>query len=117
MRVVMSDIPSGFTRLEWASPFHELVGPFYEKRDRATLIIGMPVAKKHINRRGAVHGGMICTLVDFAMGQAAGGNPWLTVSGTIVCVLSHSANAGRYIEQSPPTFEHCRSLHQPVRGC
>jgi acyl-coenzyme A thioesterase PaaI-like protein len=67
----MTDIPSGFTRLESTSPFHELVGPFYEKRDRATLIIGMPVAKKHINRRGAVHGGMICTLVDFAMGQAA----------------------------------------------
>ena len=58
MRVVMSDIPSGFTRLQSTSPFHELVGPFYEKRDRATLIIGMPVAKKHINRRGAVHGGM-----------------------------------------------------------
>ena len=67
----MTEIPSGFTRLESTSPFHELVGPLYEKRDRATLIIGMPVAKKHINRRGAVHGGMICTLVDFAMGQAA----------------------------------------------
>jgi acyl-coenzyme A thioesterase PaaI-like protein len=56
MSVAMTDIPSGFTRLESTSPFHELVGPFYEKRDRATLIIGMPVAKKHINRRGAVHG-------------------------------------------------------------
>jgi hypothetical protein len=40
--VVMTDIPSGFIRLESTSPFHELVGPFYERRDRATLIIGMP---------------------------------------------------------------------------
>src|SRR5438105_2917282 len=67
----MNQIPDGFTRLESTSPFHELVGPFYAKREGATLIIGMPVAKKHINRRGIVHGGMICTLVDFTMGEAA----------------------------------------------
>ena len=66
-----TDLPPGFKLLESTSPFHELVGPFFARRDGATLIIGMRVAKKHINRRGAVHGGMICTLVDFAMGQAA----------------------------------------------
>ena len=101
MRVVMSDIPSGFIRLESTSPFHELVGPFYEKRDRATLIIGMPVAKKHINRRGAVHGGMICTLVDFAMGQAAStvtNPPRKIVTTSLSADFAGNATDGDWIE-------------------
>ena len=67
----MNTAPEGFTRLDRTSPFHELVGPLYARRDGAMLVIGMRVAEKHMNRRGAVHGGMICTLVDFAMGEAA----------------------------------------------
>ncbi|MGH8696800.1 MAG: PaaI family thioesterase, partial [Burkholderiales bacterium] len=67
----MSAIPPGFAKLDSTSPFHELVGPLYEKRDGRTVTIGLLVAEKHKNRRGIVHGGMICTLVDFAMGHAA----------------------------------------------
>lgn len=67
----MSAIPPGFAKLDSTSPFHELVGPLYERRDGPTLTIGMQVAEKHRNRRGVVHGGMICTLADFAMGHAA----------------------------------------------
>ena len=67
----MSAIPPGFEILKPTSPFHELVGPLYEKRDGGVLVIGMLVAEKHRNRRGIVHGGMICTLADFAMGYAA----------------------------------------------
>jgi acyl-coenzyme A thioesterase 13 len=101
MSVAMTDIPSGFTRLESTSPFHELVGPFYERRDRATLIIGMPVAKKHINRRGAVHGGMICTLVDFAMGQAAStmtNPPRKVVTTSLSTDFAGNATDGDWIE-------------------
>jgi uncharacterized protein (TIGR00369 family) len=67
----VSAIPPGFAKLDSTSPFHELVGPLYERRDGPTLTIGMQVAEKHRNRRGVVHGGMICTLADFAMGHAA----------------------------------------------
>jgi uncharacterized protein (TIGR00369 family) len=66
-----SAVPPGFEKLVSTSPFHELVGPLYEKRDDNSHRIGFVVAEKHKNRRGIVHGGMICTLADFAMGHAA----------------------------------------------
>ena len=67
----MSAIPPGFVPVGPSSPFNELVGPFYAKRDGAALTLGMLVEEKHQNTRGIVHGGMICTLIDFAMGYAA----------------------------------------------
>jgi len=67
----MSAVPPGFAPLGPTSPFNELVGPFYVKREGETLAIGMSVEAKHQNTRGIVHGGMICTLIDFAMGYAA----------------------------------------------
>ena len=67
----MADIPDDFTRHELISPYHDLVGPLYVKRGAGGVAIGMPVARKHINRRGFLHGGMVCSLVDFAMGKAA----------------------------------------------
>jgi acyl-coenzyme A thioesterase 13 len=67
----VSAIPPGFVPIGPTSPFHELAGPFYVKRDGTTLAVGMVVEPKHQNSRGIVHGGMICTLIDFAMGYAA----------------------------------------------
>lgn len=67
----MSAIPPGFVPIGPSSPFNELAGPFYAKRDGAAFTIGMVVEPKHQNSRGIVHGGMICTLIDFAMGYAA----------------------------------------------
>jgi acyl-coenzyme A thioesterase 13 len=67
----VSAIPAGFVPIGPSSPFNELVGPFYAKRDGATLALGMVVEPKHQNSRGIVHGGMICTLIDFALGYAA----------------------------------------------
>jgi uncharacterized protein (TIGR00369 family) len=64
-------VPPGFALIDFTSNFHELVGPLYELRDAASHRIGFVVADKHRNRRGIVHGGMICTLADFAMGHAA----------------------------------------------
>ncbi len=64
-------IPCGFERLDSISPFHELVGPLYKKAEPDAFHVGMVVARKHLNTHGVVHGGMICTLVDFAMGYAA----------------------------------------------
>jgi len=67
----VSGIPRGFLPIGPTSPFNELAGPFYVKRDDTTFTIGMLVEPKHQNSRGIVHGGMICTLIDFAMGYAA----------------------------------------------
>ena len=96
-----SAIPAGFVRLESTSPFHELVGPLYEKREGTAVIVGMMVAQKHINRRGAVHGGMICTLVDFAMGQAAStltNPPRKLVTTSLSTDFAANAGVGDWLE-------------------
>ncbi len=97
----MSAIPPGFAKLDATSPFHELVGPLYEKRDGATVAIGLAVAEKHKNRRGIVHGGMICTLADFAMGHAAStaaGAPRKLVTTTLSVDFAGNARPGDWIE-------------------
>jgi acyl-coenzyme A thioesterase 13 len=75
MRVVLPDgdtrmiaIPSGFEPLTIESPFLKLVGPFYYKREGETLIVGVRVEKKHCNSMGLVHGGLLSTLGDLALG-------------------------------------------------
>jgi acyl-coenzyme A thioesterase PaaI-like protein len=67
----VSAVPPGFAPIGPTSPFNGLAGPFYIKRDGGTFVIGMVVEPKHQNSRGIVHGGMICTLIDFALGYAA----------------------------------------------
>jgi uncharacterized protein (TIGR00369 family) len=97
----VSGIPPGFVRLDSTSPFHELVGPLYEKRDGGAVTIGFVVAEKHRNRSGIVHGGMICTLADFAMGHAAHfatGTPRRLVTTTLSVDFAGNARPGDWIE-------------------
>ena len=97
----MSAIPPGFELLTRTSPFHELVGPLYEKRDGEMVVVGMLVGEKHKNRRGIVHGGMICTLVDFAMGHAAStltDPPRKLVTTTLSVDFAGNARPGDWIE-------------------
>ena len=97
----MSAIPPGFELLTRTSPFHELVGPLYARRDDGRFVVGMRVAEKHQNRRGIVHGGMICTLVDFAMGYAASeltNPPRKLVTTTLSVDFAGNARPGDWIE-------------------
>lgn len=97
----MTAIPEGFRRLESMSPFHELVGPLWERRDANGLAIGFRVAEKHQNRRGIVHGGMICTLADFAMGYAASSAadpPRKLVTTTLSIDFAGNAVPGDWVE-------------------
>jgi uncharacterized protein (TIGR00369 family) len=94
-------VPPGFVMLESTSNFHELVGPLYEFRDDASHRIGFVVAEKHRNRRGIVHGGMICTLADFAMGHAASlasSTPRKLVTVNLSIDFAGNATVGDWIE-------------------
>lgn len=66
----MSQVPAGFRPLPAASPFNELVGPLYEKRDAGGFCLGLRVEDKHCNSRGICHGGVLATLADLALGYA-----------------------------------------------
>jgi acyl-coenzyme A thioesterase 13 len=97
----MTAIPEGFRTIELVSPFHELIGPLYERRDAKGLTIGFQVAEKHTNRRGIVHGGMICTLADFAMGYTASSTsdpPRKLVTTTLSMDFAGNAHPGDWVE-------------------
>ncbi|MFL6621475.1 MAG: PaaI family thioesterase [Sulfurifustaceae bacterium] len=61
-------VPEGFQLLKRVAPFLEMVGPIYVKSVDRSRIIAIRVAEKHLNMRGIVHGGMLITLADSALG-------------------------------------------------
>ena len=67
----MSDSRVGFLPILRTSPFTDLIGPIYQKTDESGLIIGLVAEEKHCNARGMVHGGVLGTLADIAMGYSA----------------------------------------------
>jgi uncharacterized protein (TIGR00369 family) len=64
------DIPHGFERHFRQSPLTDPWEPLYAKRTDAAVIIGLRLAKPHTNARGLIHGGLIATLADNAMGYS-----------------------------------------------
>jgi uncharacterized protein (TIGR00369 family) len=48
-----------------------LVGPFWTKAEGESAIYGFLAEKRHLNRQGAVHGGMIMTFADNSLGMAS----------------------------------------------
>ena len=61
-------IPEGFVPLFRTSPVLELIGPLYSRGIGADLVLGLRASDKHCNARGSVHGGILATLADVALG-------------------------------------------------
>jgi len=78
------EVPAGFAAAEQGTGFETLVGPIYEKGSGDDYVCGLHVAGHHVNRRGVVHGGMLFTLADHALGnmvwERVGQKPCATVS-------------------------------------
>ena len=64
----MSAVPEGFKPLFRSSPVIDLIGPVYSKGEGADLVLGLRVEQKHCNMRGGLHGGIVATLADIALG-------------------------------------------------
>lgn len=77
-------VPAQFEPLSRSSPFLDLLQPIYSKQEldngAKKLIIGFRCEPKHCNARGFVHGGVLCTLADIALGYN--------------CVLATDSNGG-----------------------
>lgn len=63
-------VPDGFVPLSRSSPFADLLGPIFQKVRGRELIFGIRAEQKHCNLRGQVHGGVLGTLADIAMGYS-----------------------------------------------
>jgi uncharacterized protein (TIGR00369 family) len=68
--MMMIDIPEGFQPHFRKSPFTDPWEPLYSKKTETAVIIGLRLAKPHTNSRGLIHGGLIASLADNAMGYS-----------------------------------------------
>ena len=65
-----TDIPEGFKPHFRKSPFTDPWEPLYSKKTDKVVIMGLRLAKPHTNARGLIHGGLIASLADNAMGYS-----------------------------------------------
>ena len=65
-----TEIPAGFEPHFRKSPFTDPWEPLYSKKTQAAVILGLRLATPHTNARGLIHGGLIASLADNAMGYS-----------------------------------------------
>lgn len=96
------DIPPGFERHPRRSPLTEPWEPIYSKRTPDAAIIGLRLAAAHTNSRGIVHGGLITTLADNAMGMSCAvkmpDGPQRLVTVNLGIDFLGSANVGQWLQ-------------------
>jgi uncharacterized protein (TIGR00369 family) len=64
------NIPEGFEPHFRKSPFTDPWEPLYSRRTDKAVFMGLRLAKPHTNARGLIHGGLIASLADNAMGYS-----------------------------------------------
>jgi acyl-coenzyme A thioesterase 13 len=64
------DVPQGFERFDGGADFMELVGPVYARGSGSDRVLALRVEDRHRNAGGVAHGGLLATMVDFAVGRA-----------------------------------------------
>ena len=65
-------IPDGFVRHARTSPLTAPWEPIWARRESDRLKLGLEVREPHTNSRGLLHGGLIASLADNAMGLSLG---------------------------------------------
>lgn len=94
-------LPEGFKPLFRTSPYIELVGPLYARGEGASLTLGLRAERKHCNTRGTVHGGVLATLADIALGYAmafAATPPTGLVTANLSLDYAGAAREGDWLE-------------------
>lgn len=97
----MNDIPEGFGPLFRTSPFLEANGPFYQRMEGKSLILGIRIMEKHANARGLAHGGLLMTLADIALGYNAAISqdpPMSLITTNLSADFASSAKLGDWVE-------------------
>ena len=95
------DVPRGFKPLFRTSPVLDLIGPLYCRGEGPDLVIGLRAEEKHCNARGTVHGGILATLADIALGYVMAFStepPTRLVTANLSVDFAGAANAGDWLE-------------------
>jgi uncharacterized protein (TIGR00369 family) len=89
-----TDIPEGFEPHFRKSPFTDPWEPLYSKKTDKAVVIGLRLAKAHTNGRGLIHGGLIASLADNAMGYSCAQKiGWTTSLVTISLAVDYAGTA------------------------
>jgi len=100
--------PAGFAPFSRIAPVLAPWTPLYERVEGDLLVLGAFVLPAHCNNRALLHGGVISTLADIAMGMSLAlarrrlfedQNPGLTTSLTIDYIASGAI--GQWLEVRP----------------
>jgi acyl-coenzyme A thioesterase 13 len=95
------NVPQGFKHLFRTSPVLDLIGPVYSRGEGRDLVLGLQAETKHCNTRGTVHGGMLATLADVALGytMAFSSNPPAgLVTANLSLDFAGTARVGDWLE-------------------
>jgi acyl-coenzyme A thioesterase 13 len=125
------DPPPGFQVVSRRSGFMDLVGPLHvEDSDPRAPVYGLRVEERHANSRGGVHGGVLTTLADVALGYgaiAAHGETVALVTASLTVNYTGAAAVGDWLEArttltrmgSRLAFARCEitSDGRPVASC
>lgn len=97
-------VPAGFEpAFIEAGSFLGMCGPIYQRRsdDDRPPVLALRVQPKHLNLRGIVHGGLLVTLADSALGHAinhARQQPLGVVTVSLTTDFVETARLGDWIE-------------------
>ena len=104
--------PNGYTETRLVDPFEIYVGPVFETGEKGRRRYALRVDERHVNMRGIVHGGMLLTFADAALGQAA----WdatdhaPSVTLNMQAQFLRGAKQGDLIEVKPTLMRQTRAL-------
>ncbi len=108
----MRSAPPGFVETRLVDPFEMHVGPVWEQGEKGARRFGFRVDTRHVNMRGVIHGGMLMTFADAALGQAA----WDACDHAACVTLNMQsqflspAREGDWIEVAPVLTRRTRAL-------
>jgi acyl-coenzyme A thioesterase 13 len=98
-----AEIPAGFAPIFRTSPFLETIGPLYSAGSGATLVVGLRVQERHTNARGTLHGGVLASIADIALGYGLATStdpPTSMVTASLSVDFAGSAHIGDWVETS-----------------
>ena len=97
----MSGAPPGFVPLFRSSPVIDLIGPIWMKGEGRDRVLALRAEEKHCNMRGTVHGGILATLADIALGYAMAFStapPTGLVTTSLALDFAGTASKGDWLE-------------------
>jgi uncharacterized protein (TIGR00369 family) len=93
--------PEGFQPLFRTSPVLELIGPIFSRGTGQDMVLGLRAEVRHCNARGTVHGGILATLADVALGYvtaSASDPPASLVTVNLSLDYTGAARIGDWLE-------------------